>query len=329
MNTLPVDSGRSVRDDGLVCCAVGDEQYALRGADVRQIVRVEKMQGAVSVDGRVGTLDVAGQAVPVFRLGSVLGRPAGPRPSHGAGHHIAVTGESGDLVGWLVDRIVRTPLLQGTRVVALPAVVGTVATTWFEALVKLGDSSVLLIAPQYLSPLARRPARSDGTRAFSVSEPMLAGSEERMVLLFSTPALPRCGAPRYALSGRRIAAIVQPLPAIVVPGSARHVTGVAWWRDAVVPMIDFRGRGDHDDLAQRRRCVIAQCGPRLGGTLVAFPVDSEIVLHRPGPEDRQAAGIPRPAFAVGMFDVDGEVVALLDIDTLLAPERPEAERIPA
>jgi chemotaxis signal transduction protein len=329
VNAHPVDSGRSVRDDGLVCCAVGDEQYALRGADVRQIVRVEKMLGAAGGDGRAGTLMVAGQAVPVFRLSGVLGRPIAPRDLHGAGQHIAVTGEPGQLVGWLVDRIVRTSLSKGTQVVALPAVVGPVATTWFEAVVKLGDSSVLLLAPQYLNPLVRGPVRYSDTRAFSAGTPATGSSAERMVLLFSTPALPRCAARRYALSGRRIAAIVQPLSPIVVPGSAPHVTGVAWWRDAVVPVIDFRGPGDHDDAAHGRRCVIAQCGARLGGTLVAFTVDAEIALHRPAAENRQAAGMPRPAFAVGMFDIDGEPVALLDLDTLLAPERPTSERIPA
>jgi chemotaxis signal transduction protein len=308
---------------------VGDEQYALRGADVRQIVRVEKMAGAAGGDGRAGTLDVAGEAVPVFSLGTVLGRPHAAGRPHGAGHHIAVTGEPGELVGWLVDRVARTPLSHGAQVVPLPAVVGPVATAWFEAVVKIGDSSVLLLAPQCLNPLASGQARSDGTRAFSASAPEIGGSMEHMVLLFSTPALPRCGAPRYALSGRRIAAIVQPLAPIVVPGSAPHVTGVAWWRNAVVPLIDFRGPGDHGDAALRRRLVIARCGTRLDGTLVAFPVDAEIALHRPRPEDRQAAAVPRPAFALGMFDVDGEVVALLDLDALLAPPAPDAERIPA
>ena len=71
------------RDEGLVCCSVGDKQYALRAADVRHIVRVEKMRAAAGSDGRVGTLELAGQPVPVFRLGSVFGRtgPSEARPA--------------------------------------------------------------------------------------------------------------------------------------------------------------------------------------------------------------------------------------------------------
>ncbi len=61
-----------------------------------------------------------------------------------------------------------------------------------------------------------------------------------MAVIFSTTVLPRCEARRYALSGRQIAAIVQPTAPIAVPGSARHVTGVTLVARAVVPVIDFR-----------------------------------------------------------------------------------------
>ena len=320
------------REEGLVCCTVGNKQYALRGADVRQIVRVEKMRGAAAGDNKAGTLDLSGQTVPVFRLGSVLGRTT-PQPHLTApgGHHIAVTGEGSEIVGWLVDRVVRTPLSDNARVAPLPAVVGPAATSWFEAVVKLGGTSLLLMAPQYLNPLAQRKQRPDVRR--TAGAPAASGptgdSAEPIVLLFSTPALPRCAAPRFALSGRQVAAIAQPMSPIPVPGSAPCITGVAWWRDLVVPVIDFRGAGEHDDAAQRRRQLIAQCGPRLGNTLVAFAVDAEVTLHRPGAGDQKAVGVSCPPFAAGMFDIGGEPVALLDLDALLAPVQRQVEGIPA
>lgn len=317
-------------DEGLVCCSVGDKQYALRGGDVRQIVRVEKMRTAAGSDSSVGTLELAGQPVPVFRLGSVLGRTGAQRNAPNTGHHIAVTGEGGDLVGWLVDRVVRTPLSHDAQVAALPAVVGQAATSWFEALVKLGGTSILLLAPQYLNPLSPRPLRAGAAGSSAPPAAKKPGdAAEQIVLLFSTPALPRCAAPRFALSGRQVAAISQPMSPIPVPGSAPYVTGVAWWRNLVVPVIDFRGPGGHDDEAQRRRQVIAQCGPRLGNTLVAFAVDAEIALHRPGTGDERAAGVPCPPFAAGMFDIGGEQVALLDLDSLLAPVQRHVEGLPA
>jgi chemotaxis signal transduction protein len=320
------------RDEGLVCCTVGDKQYALRGADVRQILRVEKMRGAAAGDSKAGTLDLAGQVVPVFRLGTVLGRATPQRNvTAPGGHHIAVTGEGSEVVGWLVDRVVRTPLSDDALVVPLPAVVGPAATSWFEALVKLGGTSLLLMAPQYLNPLAQRKLRPDvGRTAGALAMPAkTAEAAEPIVLLFSTPALPRCAATRFALSGRQVAAVAQPVSLIPVPGSAPCVTGVAWWRNLVVPVIDFRGAGDHDDAAQRRRQLIAQCGPRLGNTLVAFAVDAEVALHRPGAGDQKAAGVACPPFAAGVFDIGGEAVALLDLDALLAPVQRQVEGIPA
>jgi chemotaxis signal transduction protein len=310
---------------------VGDKQYALRGGDVRQIVRVEKMRTVAGSDGSVGTLELAGQAVPVFRLGSVLGRTGVQRntPTSG-GHHIAITGEDEELVGWLVDRVVRTPLSQDAQIVALPAVVGPAATSWFEALVKVGGTSILLLAPQSLNPLSPRQPRAGAIGSSAApAEKKPGDSAEQIALLFSTPALPRCAAPRFALSGRQVAAISQPMSPIPVPGSAPYVSGVAWWRNLVVPVIDFRGPGEHDDEAQRRRQLIAQCGSRLGNTLVAFAVDAEIALHRPGTGDERAAGVPCPSFAAGVFDLGGEPVALLDLDSLLAPVQRHVEGVPA
>jgi len=311
--------------EGLVCCTAGDREFALRGADVRQILPAEKMRTAGGDDTIAGTLDLDGQAVPVFRLESVLGRTASPRHARGPGGcHIAVTGEGNEIVGWLVDRIVSTPLSDDTKVSPLPAIIGPAARSWFEALVKLDGTSILLIAPQYLNPRAHQTANPEAPATFApVAQGKTADAREPIVLLFSTPALPRSAAARFALSGRQVAAIAQPMSTIPVPGSATYVTGVAWWRDLVVPVIDFRGWSEHDDETERRRQLIAQCGPRLGNALVAFEVDAEITLHRPGAGDQKAAGVPCPPFAAGMFDIGGEPVALLDLDLLPWADAPQ------
>jgi len=309
----------------LVCCWVGDKQYAFNDTDVRQIARVEKMRVESAADGRAGVLDVGGHPVPVFRLGSVLAR--GTSRSLGAGHHIAVTGERREQVGWLVDRIARTTLPHDAHFGSLPGIVGPVAANWFESLVRIGGTSVLLMSPRTLNPLAQRRARPEPPKTDAVGGRRKGDPTERVVLLFSTPALPAAGAARFALSGKRIAAITQPMPTIPVPGSAPHVIGVSWWRNAVVPVIDFRGPGGHDDAAERRRFVIAQCGPRLGNTLIAFPVDAEIAMHRPDGDDRHAADSVCPPFVSGMFEIVGELVGLLDLDALLAPVRSDAAEI--
>ncbi len=306
-------------NDGLVCCAVGERQYALRGADVRQIVRAETMRDVGGADGRAGTLEFAGRRVPVFPLGGVLGRTAGAG-SMSRGHHIAVTGEDATLVGWLVDRIVRAPLGAAAVLSALPDFVGATACRWFEALVADGERSVLLLSPASLNPLA--PASGRRTAAIPITTPSCQPGDaggERVVLLFSSPAFPSSPISRFALSARQIAAITEPLDVVEVPGAAPHIAGVGRWRDTVVPVIDVRDGARRHDGAQRRRYVVAQCSARLHGSLVAFAVEADIRMHRAGGGDRRIDGVACPAFARGVFDIAGETVALVDLDALAAP----------
>ena len=215
----------------LVCCWVGGRQYAFNDTDVRQIARVEKMRVETAADGRAGVLDVGGQPVPVFRLGSVLARGTS-RAAPSGGHHIAVTGERREQVGWLVDRIARTTLPHDAHIGSLPAIVGPVAANWFESLVRISGTSVLLMSPRALNPAAQRRTRPESATSAAGVRRKGGDPAERVVLLFSTPALPSAGAARFALSGKRIAAITQPIATIPVPGSAPHVVGVSWWRNA-------------------------------------------------------------------------------------------------
>ena len=314
---------RSIGDDGIICCTVGSRQFAFRGRDVRHVARGEALRADASADGRVGALRIGGQNVPVFALGRALGEPAAAA-MRTADQHIAVTGEPGALAGWLVDRIARTAIPDSAAVMPLPDLIGAPATSWFDALVNLGDASVLVLAPQHLNPLADRDAgwETHGTPGLSrgLSEAAAGEQGEPLVVLFSTAALPGSDAQRYALSARQIAAIVQPLPMITVPGSAAYVTGVSWWRDAVVPVIDFRDPVDRDP-APHARCLLAQCGGRLRGTIVAVPIASEVAVHKPAATDRRLDPASCPPFTAGMFSAGGETVALLDLDALFVDPR--------
>src|SRR6185295_7377881 len=133
-----------------------------------------------------------------------------------------------------------------------------------------------------------------------------------------SPALPPCGAARYALSARRIDAVVQSLAVTTVPGCPPHVTGVAVWRSHVMPVVDFRADGERSATVEGNRFLIARCGRSLRGGSVAFAVDSELALHKPTREDREADDIEStPPFVAGTFIVGGDRLALLDLDSLL------------
>jgi chemotaxis signal transduction protein len=309
---VPVSS----RDEGILRCSVGQEQYAFRTIDVRHLARAEQIRDDANTDGRVGVLKLAGLSVPVFALGRALGRP-GPTPVRIPDQHVAVTGGRDGLVGWLVDKIARTASLPREAVAPMPRSVGMPASKWFEALVTFGpDDSALLISPEYLNPLVTLDVEPD--TAPVVPRMPARASEQRaevVAVLFSTDSLPPSPAGRYALSGRQVAAVVQPVAPIPVPGASRHVIGVTRWRQSVVPIVEFRHTPQRSPSDGRR--LIAQTGPGGAESLVAFSINTEVVMHRPEANHALIADAACPPFCSGMFDVDGEVVGLLDLEALL------------
>jgi len=306
-------------EDGILCCDVGHEQFAFRSADVRHVERAEYMRPDRGDDGRVGTLRLGGQTVPVFALRDVLGRALPDQRPIGDEGHIAVTGDRHSLAGWLVDRIARPAQPAPGDIAPLPSIVGAPATSWFEGIVWLGeDESALLLAPHRLHSPAPCVDVNHGEVAFERPQSP-AGEPEPVAVVFSTTVLPQSAARRYALSGRQVAAIVQPTAPIAVPGCSEYVGGVMWWRRTVVPVIDFRAPADRHVTPHRRR-LIAQCGAGHHGSLVAFSIDAEVIMCRPAADHRLLPAVPCPPFAAGVFDVNGEAVALLDLDALLADE---------
>jgi chemotaxis signal transduction protein len=311
-----------VRDD-IICCTAGLEQYAFRNADVRYVARAEQMRREAGPHGQIGSLRISSQSVPVFDLGALLGHPTPARGAHVEGLHIIVTGDSGSLTGWLVGRVMRTPMDCGSPAVPLPATVGFPAARWFDALVKLKEYSVLLLAPRHLTPGVPPAGVTDSAEVFHEPRSAVDRQAEPIVAIFSTPVLPSSGPGRFAISGRLIEAVVQREIPMGVPGCAPHVTGVIWWRNAVVPVVDFRGR-ERSDSAVPRRCLIARLSNAAGHGLVAFEIDSEIAVHRPSARDLAVQDLPCPPGAFGTFSVNGEPVSLINLDALLpSPSEPE------
>lgn len=316
---------RLMSGDRIVSCLVGRDEYVLRGSDVRVIVRAEQMRRGPDADGTVGTLAIGDDTVPVYRLATALGIGAATRPPGGG--HIVVTVGPGGMIGWLVDKLMPSQVPGAAHLLALPAMVGARATRWFEGLLTLDDRSLLLVSPATLDPRVHPQSASAWgieAPAAAPASPPAADDVSKMIVMFASPGLPRLDTYRYALSARQIAAAVQSLPVIAVPGSAPHVIGVASWHDDVLPVVDFRSEGERRDAREQTRYLVVRGGRRLHGIPVAFPVDPDVRLYQPAPGDRQVVGLtPNPRFVTGVFSAAGEPVALLDLDALLALEQPE------
>jgi chemotaxis signal transduction protein len=277
------------------------------------VARAEQMRAHESADGRVGVLKLGSQVVPVLCLEHALGLTS-TAPSTSTDQHIAVTGEGAGLVGWLVDKLTRESVA-GVKVAPVPHSVGGDACRWFEAVVTCANGDVvLLIDPRELSPFGDHAfTRVRGEPAFTPATIAPSTSADPVALVFSTAVFPSSPIDKYALSGRQVAAIVQPGRAIRVPGCAAHVSGVTVWRDVVVPIVDYRNDA-RDELPQERR-LIARCGERAQ-SLIAFAIEDEVRMHRPAADDQLIDDVPCPPFASGVFNVNGDRVALLNVDAL-------------
>ena len=309
--------------EDLLRCSTSRGEFALRSGDVRHVARAEQLRADDRGDGRIGVLRLGSQLVPVLSLDTALGYDATAKSLQGD-QHIAVTGDGAELVGWLVDKLTREPAA-GVKIAPMPAAIGGRACHWFEGLVCCEHGDVaLLIDPRQLNPFDTNPGtRERNEPAFAPAALNQSAAAEPVALVFSTEVFPASPVDKFALSGRQVVAIVQPTEPIPVPGCAAHVAGVTLWRDAVVPIVDYRAdaneQSSHRPARRGRgegeRRMIARCGPR-SQSLIAFAINDEVVMHRPAADHRRLADIACPPFASGVFDLNGAPVALLNVDAL-------------
>ncbi len=300
--------------EGLLRCAAGENEFAIRAGDVLHVARADQLRADDTADGRAGVVKLGGYLVPVFSLRSRLGLPDLADASE-RDQHIAVTGDQDQLVGWLVERVTRDAGIGDLQIAQLPPAIGGEARRWFDGVVLCANRPVLLINPRQLNPLTPAPA-IEPAPAFLQLPLSDDPRAEPVALVFSTTALPEADTNRFALSARQVAAIVQPAETIGIPGCATHVAGLTFWRDVVVPVFDFRGARDAANPNRRR--LIARCGANGRQSLIAFPIDTEVVMHKPAADDRLIADAVCPSFATGVFSINGDRVALLDLDALVS-----------
>jgi chemotaxis signal transduction protein len=299
--------------DGFLCCLVGADQYALRGPDVTLVARAEQMRTGSEDDGRVGTLARRGADIPVFALGGLLG---GARDARTADRHVIVTGDPAEPYGLLVDRIVRATTAES--MLPMPWVVGGSAVRWFRGVITLAETSCLVLAPEGLRSGGARTAPSAPGASISERAPAL---DCGLLLAFSSVALPPAAslaASRYAVSAARVAAVVQTLPLLDVPGREPHVAALGIWRNALVAVLDL-GDGAFAPAAARRFLILRTDGDAL----VAIAVDVDTTLRHASAADVPSRGsglsglTGRPDYVRGVFTSAGEAVALLDVESLV------------
>ena len=295
--------------DTFVHCRITGRPYAFDGGDVRFIARSDQIAPGGDGAGCIGTLR-GREPIPVFALGALL-HPSEPASD---GTHVVITGSGDERAGWQVDRILSARREGAPERLPLPVLAGPVARRWFSSLLDEDEGEPSLVC----SPAGLDP-RNTGRVTLAAPPPQPpelapSGAGRGVAALFTSTALPPCGASRFAIAGNRIVAVVQALPARVVPGTPPHISAIAIWRSLAIPVLDASGGGGVSPDTARARYLIA----RHGTSLLAVPIDRDVVLHRATHDDAPLARADGTPPGVQLYGVRGEAVALVDLDSLTA-----------
>jgi chemotaxis signal transduction protein len=309
----------------LLRCDAGGQSFCLDAALVRAIHRGDRLDADGGGDGgRLGRLDGAGEAVPVYSLAARLGLPAPAAP----GAIVVVAGGVEPPWGLAVERVGRAVL--GADAVALPLpALARGGAGWFAGAVRLGERLALLLAPERLRPGAAgtaAPAANGGppapAPAAAAPRPAAAG-RPRALMLFSTFPGGRQSATLFGLSLAQIEEVLRPTPVTRVPGAPGDLLGLVPWRDQVVPVVDLSQRlGTGPSFFEGASRLLVVRGVRRP-EWVAFPVRPDLrVQPLPLPSRAWADGARLASVAaLGVFEVAAGTVVVPDVDQILTPDR--------
>lgn len=127
------------------------------------------------------------------------------------------------------------------------------------------------------------------------------------------------GAEEYGVDIMAIREIKGWTEATELPDSPPHLRGVINLRGAIIPVFDLRARftGHLTQATARHVTIVVTVGPRVLGILVDAVADIITVAGsdiQPVPDLEQGT---RARFLSGLVAVEGRMVALLDLETML------------
>jgi|GEM_PF-1222274 len=262
----------------LIRCSIGDETYGLDMAWVRSIERTDRLliRSEMHIDdtGFAGWLPSNKGDIPVFDLAGHLGRSSSSREVNAQQRIIVLPspvpftrGKADEGRPWalLVDQVSQVMQISEDRFQPLPWIVTNPTTNYFEGIVRLEDTLILLLSPEWLHPnapaahettsqapqeqAAQHLAQNGRAKAIDLSIPPLpqqdgpANSKGGRIMVFSTAKAEPDDRPlSFGLSITQVPEVLRPLPLIPVPAAPPFVLGLVNWRNRPVPIIDLDAR---------------------------------------------------------------------------------------
>lgn len=262
----------------LIRCSIGDETYGMNMTWVRSIERTDRLlvgkDMGMDDTGFVGWLPSNRGNIPVFSLANRLGRSSSPIKVNTLQRIIVLPSpvpftrdraEEGRPWALLVDRVSQVMQISVDHFQPLPRIVANPTANYFEGVVRLEDSLVLFLSPEWLhpeapaanettshvpqEPVTQHLAQNGRTKTIDLGIQPLpdkngrANSKGGRIMVFSTAkAEPNDRPLSFGLSVTQVPEVLRPLPLIPIPAVPPFVLGLVNWRNRPVPIIDLDAR---------------------------------------------------------------------------------------
>jgi len=331
-----------------VRCEAGNQRFALDTVWVRSIQRVDRLRpNPAELDARdqpMGWVEGPPGEIPVYRLATLLGLPAQSNGRHRRVlvlQPVAGTPAAGEPWALQVDRISQVIVALADRVTTLPPVLAQPGNRFFQGVVRLGETLILLLAPDRVHPQAGWPAldpeltppgppfagpagaRPAGARARAGAVGAAARpGRGRMLLFTSRPPAPGSRPVVYGLSITQVPEVLVPGTIVPVPGAPPYVRGLINWRHHPVPLIDLDARlglpGDRlPPVRGPQRVLLARDGNLLGGLLVRPSIDAIRLPVENRPSDQPPAPARARDLVRAVFELADATLIVPDIRAVL------------
>ncbi len=305
----------------LIRCYIGSETYCLDTFWVQGVQNADTLTLNKNSETPIGWLGDKNQKIPIFSLALQLNLSSNQDIEKSK----VILFNSKPSWGIIVDKVSRVFEVTKESVFPLPNIIKYSSVSKFQAIVQLKDDLLLQLDPQYLYPNAPAKVVSEDRLKSSWSsliQDNKANSEYNgQLLLFKINNEKIRGKNLvFGLSVTQVLQILKNSAVVSVPSAPDYLLGLINWQGKPVPFIDlniYLGFTDIQDSQDSRLLIVRSA---LAEGLAAIKIQSTVKsLTLPvnfNPVDNPF--FDKKSFAIKCFDLGEEILAILDIDSIIA-----------
>lgn len=298
----------------LIHCQAGNLSLALPMNQVTQIMGEAEVRRNGEKGHPHGWINDAGQDVPVIDLAAALGQP--PHHSNLPSQYLMLQDQERSLV-LLVEKVIRVRRPGSTLFKTLPSPIHHLSHSLLLAAAQEQPTLFLLDFEglAHLAGLETKPA--DDWRPFSAPKnPANTPQTAPSMLSFSPSAHPEVM--RWALSTTQVAEVLKVDTFEILPTLPSYFSGLLWWREEPVPIIDLNRRIGRQQQTSGERVLIARLVHHAA--FIGILCNGNVRLERELDAYRHLELDPQehPSFALAAFENDEHTVVFPNIDAILA-----------